>query len=233
MDNVIYDNLISAIQDNRENLWDACSAVWSLIRAKDEEEQERYFTLFLRDIDLYDVDIDDESHEKLKELQDGFLKVKDLEKRIIKSLISNNPTEASFYRQLWEKINDSLLFPNPVSQISFLACLWSDTRIPYFQLEEGLFMDDERYQAILEELSPYIKKANFIVSTDLQQRTQRASLLMKIAEEINDEEKVTVFWAYILSRVTFKIDRDQIFEIIKKKLLKESLHTEADKKTLD
>ena len=233
MENIMYDDLISAIQDNRGNLWSACSAVWSLILDKDEEERERYFTFFLRDIDLYDMDIDDESHEKLEELQNGFLKVKDLEKRIIKSLVSKNPTEESFYRQLWEKINDSLLFPNPVSQISFLSCLWSDTRIPYFQLEEGLFMDNERYQAILEELSPYIKKANFIVSTDLQQRTQRASLLMKIAEEIKDKEKVTVFWAYILSRVTFRIDRDQIIEIIKKKLLEESLHAEADKKALD
>ncbi len=233
MENIIYDNLISAIQDNRESLWSACSAVWSLILDKDEEERERYFTFFLRDVDLFDMNIEDESQEKLNELQDSFLKVKDLERRIIKSLISKNPTEENFYRHLWEKINDSLLFPNPTSQISFLACLWSDIRIPYFQLEEGLLMDNERYQAILEELSPYIKKVNFILSTDLKQRTQRASLLMKIAEEINDKENVTVFWAYILSRVTFNINRGQILEIVKKKLLEESLHAEADKKALD
>ena len=223
-DNIIYDELISVIQRKNDTFRTACEAAWSLIREKSGQEQ--YLCFFLRDIDCFDINIADESKMDFNDDDPNFSSVKDLERRIVHSLIGSNPSEEFFYHNICQKINDSLLFPDFSSQVSFLTCLWLDSRIPYFQLEEGCLMENEKYQAILEELSPLLKKANFILSTDLKQRTQRASLLMRIAEEINDKEKETVFWAYVLSRTSIKIPQEQILEIIKKAISEGKLSIE-------
>lgn len=225
-----FEELMSIVKHNRANIREVCEEVWTLVNKKQGSEQEFYFTAFLRDVDLYDVDLDDDVQVNFEEADSNFSKVKDLEKRIVGSLVNGNPSEESFYSQLWNKINDDLLFPDYSSQVSFLTCLWSDARIPYFQLDKGCLMENEEYQAILEELSPYIKKANFIMSTNLQQRTQRASLIMKIAEEIGDDRKKTVFWAFILSHASVQIKPDQILEIIKKAISDGKLSVEIDEK---
>ena len=222
------EELVSVVHHNPTNIREICEEVWSFIKEKQESDQERYFTVFLRDIDLYDVEIVDDDKLGFEEDDPDYSKVKDLERRIVGSLVDGNPSEEDFYSQIWAKISDSLLFPDNMSQVFFLTCLWYDSRIPYFQLDEGCLMENEEYQAILEELAPHIKKANFIMSTNLQQRTQRASLLMKIADNIDDNKKKTVFWAFILSRASTKIKREQILEILKKIVADKKLSIEPD-----
>ena len=223
-----YEELLDVIESNKSDIRVICGNVWSLVKDKPDREGKRVFTAFLRDLDLYDVELENIQTE-FEETDPKFESVRALEKRIVGSLIDLNPCEEDFYSQLWTKINDPILFPEQSSQVSFLTCLWSDACIPYYQLGEGCMMEDEQYRSLLEELSPYLKKANFILSTNLKQRTQRASLLMDIAEEIDEKEKKVAFWAYAISRASSQINPDQI-AIIKRALAAGLLPDDSDEK---
>ena len=65
-------------------------------------------------------------------------------------------------------------------------------------------MENDEFERINSELSEAIKKARFIVYVGIQQRTQRASLLMDLAEEIQDPRQRSVFWSVVFSMLLQK-----------------------------
>lgn len=214
-ENTTYIQLLNIVQENTVDSWSVCSAVWSYILEKEEIERERYFHCFLSDIDLYDIDFDIDPERTLKDKKETYKGIDNLEKHIVGTLVRSNLPEEDFYRGIWEKINDPILFSTESTQIAFLLSLWNDSRIPYFQLEKGCSMDNEEYRAISKTISPKIKKARFILCTSIEQKTQRASLLMKVADSIVDERERTVFWAKVLSYTIFPPNINEIVEKLK------------------
>lgn len=228
-----FNQLCALINDNVSSVWACCSAVWEYIESQPAENQEEIFNIFLNEIDLYDFKFSAPPSVDFEE-KSGFRDAKEIEQRIIKTLVSENNTEEAFYHTLWEKINDPYLFETSNEQTAFLCALWSDPRIPYFQLEEGSRMDNDEYQAISLKLKPLLKKANYILNTTIEQKTQRASLLMAIADSIDNEREKTVFWAKIITMPTTRINFDmiaqKIAEALVEKGVKDFLITKGDDK---
>lgn len=83
---------------------------------------------------------------------------------ILDSAFRRNCSEDDFYRLLWDSIaghNPLLSEENDV--IYAIYMIWQDGRIPYFQLEEGFKMTNERFAEITRKNIDLIKKANFII----------------------------------------------------------------------
>ena len=63
-------------------------------------------------------------------------------------------------------------------------------------------MDNDEYRERIQKLAPELKKASFIIYSGLQQKTQRASLLMSLADKIEDDRQRAVFWSCVISKIT-------------------------------
>lgn len=216
MNSSCYHELLDVVLLHKSDIGTVCKAVWEYILEKGPEQQKNTFVCFLQEVDFFDVDLDDETPIDFEKAEPEIKNIYNIEKRIVEVLAENRPTEEVFYHSLWEKINDTILFPDIESQVTFLTSLWTDTRIPYYQLEDGCSMSNDEYQTIMLELRPLLKKANFIIDATFQQRTQRASLLLNLADTIEDKNKRIVFWAYIISRFNARFDPEKLQEILEK-----------------
>lgn len=197
------DALLGCIKAHDDTAWNVCTAVWELILSQKPGERETYFFIFLSQIFIENL---------YAENEDTFLSVdtfnvitEDIDRlanRVIVNLLRLRPSEEVFYKNLWNKISDDTLIPDQKAQVAFLIRLWIDPRIPYYQVGEGCSMENAEFACIRDEIWPVIKKADFILSIPFAQKTQRASLVMKLADELMDERKRTVFWACVMSHLS-------------------------------
>lgn len=208
------------LTDRGEAYEELCRQLWAFIMGRDEGEQEQYFTVLLSKIDLT-------SFVKAVEVFEDFSLQKNnmLIQNIIENLAKQNTAEDVFYHKLWEKIQDNILFPDEEAQSYFLSCLWESNLIPYYHLDEGISMENEEYRDRLKKLDDLLKRANYIIYAQLEQKTQRASLLMDLADKLEDKSDKAVFWAYALSAMPLKMPKDlvdELFEQFKKDLKKKA-----------
>ena len=134
----------------------------------------------------------------------------DLEKRIVSNLIDSNIEESAFYSELCTKLGDDTLLSSIEDKAIFLALLWEDPQIPYYQLEEGRVMDNKQYGTIISKIRDPLDKAFFILNAKLHYKTQRSSLLIKVANTLENEDERIVFWAVLLD-----VQNKQIQELYK------------------
>lgn len=125
---------------------------------------------------------------------------------ILNSALNKNCSEDAFYELLWNSIaNHNPLLPGEDDVIYAIYLIWQDGRIPYFQLEEGLKMTNERFAEVIRKNKSLIKKANFIIRSSLEQRTEVSGLLLKLLSECETQEDATVVLAQTLARLEQKI----------------------------
>jgi len=181
---------------------DVCKFIFD---AKDEGEKKEIFKTFLQDIYYYDVNVAESDDSQ----DDNEYAVAALKKALEK-----NCTEDEFYSFLWDKFKDETMLSDETERADFLATLWTNTRIPYFKLDESVIvtMENDEYEKMLKKLSDERKKARFILSSDFEQKTQIASLLLSVSDGIDgNREAKAVFWADIISNL--RIDMYQSLKL--------------------
>lgn len=200
----IIDILKKITDSNLNDFWKLSMEIISFINESEKEEQLDIFTVFLRDIDISEYTLPEyDDHFNLSdEHYKRFLDVSRTSERIIQNLLNTNVTEKIFYEKLWNKFNDQDLFPSSEDKYALLLSLWLDVRIPYYQLGESCSMEDDEYEKTMRLLTPELKKAKFIIHSGLQQKTQRTSLLMALADTIPDIRKKTVFWSVVITFIS-------------------------------
>ena len=196
------DGLLELIRANSSSVTQLCAAVRDALAGLPEPEGERWFTCFLRQIDASELEIPPDRRGVLLETEQA-RDIARLSNQLLLNLIQGNPSEADFYHALWLKYCDGLLMPDGEAQSVFLQCLWMDLRIPYFhRSSEGCTMDDDEYREIYRKLKPeIIRRAQFYLSVRFRQKTQRASLLMDLADSLDSERERAVFWSYVITRI--------------------------------
>ena len=199
---------LQKIKPGSENpIYNVCKEIWEFIQKHPKEQQGSYFSAFLSDI-YFDTFLIELSHSSSDELKCELPKdIPQLANRIIDNLVQKRLPEEDFYHALYEKMLDSSFLPDLNAQVSFLTSLWISPRIPYYQVEQGCTMDDDQFASINQRIEPYLRKAFFILSINIKQRTQRASLLMQLADQIKNEEERVVFWAVIMANIRGKSER--------------------------
>ena len=105
-------------------------------------------------------------------------------------------SEQEFYAKLWEYIETSPVLPNDKVRVIALYNCAVDKRIPYYQIDrrQALFMENEEYQAVKGSIGHKILgKMEYILNADFTQKTERASLLLQMLEELTDDKEKCVF----------------------------------------
>lgn len=124
---------------------------------------------------------------------------------ILENMLIKKPDKETFYIELWKKLNLESLFEDDKSRIFALYYVWIDIRIPYFELPETVRLEEEEYRCIVKKISEKIQETRFIFASDFQKWTEVSSLLLKLMEDMNQNEKI-VFLACAMQM------RDKMFQ---------------------
>lgn len=117
----------------------------------------------------------------------------------LEALLQKNCSCTEFYAELWDFIEHNTILTEKKQKAFALYYIWIDARIPYYQLDAGIRMDNIVYKTLIEKLKFTIKKARFILYTPTEQRTERASRLLKLLDEVEGEDEKAVLMAQILA----------------------------------
>lgn len=216
MDRCYEKEIINLLQTLKGEKIDICGEIYRYIIETDEKPAEimRFFLENSEDIES------SEEKEASKLFTDGELldckeKYGKIVNGILKKLLSERKCPTEFYEELWKEINVEQIFDSERSRIFALFYIWIDARIPYYQLPDGLSIEEETYREIMKKMSEKLRRARFILCYGLKEWTQVASLLCQILNEVDDEAEKAVLLAGILqlsnytARVTRKPDDDE------------------------
>ena len=202
----------SMISDIREavgakgSLQEICSGLVTFLSGK-KDEGLIYFKTVLTQMSVYDW-VDEISSEFLEFdiVPDSRLpEIIRLENNLISKQIEKRVSEEEFYAELWKRLWDDVVLPNDEDRIAFFQILWTDNRIPYFEIGEGNIIQEDDFQKIRKKIAPAIQKGKFIMDANLKHKTQWSSLLMELANSLEDETERVVFWAVLIGSLRDKI----------------------------
>lgn len=192
----------------KDTLYEICSELITFFESKDSETGLDYFKVFLRNMTPYDW---------VDELTSDFLNSDNMPKertselaRLINTLmekqIEKRVSEETFYKELWTRLLDEIVLPTHEDRTIFLQILWSDFRIPYFQIGEGCFIQEEEFKRIVDKLYPDLQKGEFIMNANIPYKSQRASLLIEIANGLDEDTERIVFWSVLIGSLRSEIN---------------------------
>lgn len=118
---------------------------------------------------------------------------------IVGQLMNHRLSEEEFYDLLWQTINQGAMFIDKEERVMALFMCKCDKRLPYYELGEGISMENEEYKAYFDKLKTEILRVKFIVNGQFEQRTQQASLLVEELEKVNGKEEKAVMMSLIVS----------------------------------
>lgn len=198
----ICNQILNVARERNQTVWDTCQHVLEFILEQDESVRETFFSTFLAQVNIEDVaDFEDGQESYFSEdALDHMKDIDDVANRIFEGLFREQVSKESFYEMLWKELCDSLIFHDRLEQAAFLEWLWVNPCIPYYYLGEGCKMSDEAFCETIKKILPEINQARFLLSAPLAQKTQRASLLIKLADGLCDESEKIVFWACVVSQ---------------------------------
>lgn len=126
-----------------------------------------------------------------------------------------------FYMELIRYIiNDKNLLDDGARAFAIFDCC-IDRRLPYadVDLTSGIRMENEEYATYIEQLKDSIERVTYILNADLQQKTERASLILGELDKCDDIKEKTVLLATVFNRYEA--------EAIRKELLKAKLSEDS------
>ena len=110
--------------------------------------------------------------------------------------------ENAFYEQLWAYISESDDFQNDTERICALLVINLSNQIPYVPInkEDMVSMEQDEYVESMATLKAQIKRMDWLIKHNFEQKTQQASLLLRELEQIPDFRLRTVFLSQLMER---------------------------------
>lgn len=99
---------------------------------------------------------------------------------ILISCLKDNLEKKEFYTKLWRSIVESFMFNDEKSKVFALYYIIIDKRIPYFQLDNECkySLANDKYKNMRNKYKQDILKIRFILGTEFEQKTEKASILL-------------------------------------------------------
>ena len=187
------------LQTSSGDQTDLAYAVYELIEQSEHFKPE-LFMFFIETSE--DLDTSEEKRiEKIFSEEEKYQYARDYGKIIdgtLEALLKKHYEKEKFYQELWNFIEENPLLDTKKLKAFALFYIWVDIRLPYYVLDDGIKMSDDDYQDICQKLSEDIKKARFILHVPTEQKTDRASIIVKLLESLQDDKEKAVLMAHIL-----------------------------------
>lgn len=206
-------DLKAICEQHPNSLYEICEAVIEYFNQHSSDAQEM-FRCFLTQVEIpsYSEDVmlqDFIAINEAKVSHETNKRLREMERTLVKELIFKDVPEDYFYDELWRRLSDTLLVSSSEQKAAFLNLLWLDPCIPYYQLGIGVQMDEEKYRDIVEQLYPQRSKIAFVMNAGYPQRTQKVSILMKMADELPSVDERIVFWSIVLGWLENRLRRSR------------------------
>lgn len=133
----------------------------------------------------------------------------------LEELLNAGYSVNDFYLELTDYImSDKHLLDDGARAFAIYDCC-IDRRLPYacVDLTSGIIMENEEYVMYINQLENEMDRINYILSANLQQKTERASLLLEELDKCNDFKKKTVMLSVILNRYDVDALRKAMLQI--------------------
>lgn len=191
------------------NPWDVCTYFYltyikTYIKEENDDVALNNLICFLKDVGNSDKSFVVSEKYSKDQYQLYLDEVVNFTNNIVNNLVKSNPNEREFYLSLLEKINDDTIFESDIKKGLAIMYLKTNVKIPYFQLDEGLKLEEDDYRKIINDNLETVQKALFIVNSGLEQNTEIASLLLKLIKEQENDEVKTVVLANVLSFFNYR-----------------------------
>lgn len=156
--------------------------------------------------------ISDERFSDLKELYARY--VNEMLETTLKKAYSLGMNIDSFYELLWGNVIKSDMFCEIEEKSFALYYIVIDRRIPYFQLEKGLRMEEDEFEKYRDRNIEILKKIRFVLSNSFGQKTEEASIILQELMGLDSyEDRVVVLtWVLDLLRQEQKLFYDAMRE---------------------
>lgn len=119
---------------------------------------------------------------------------------VIKTAIYGIIDEKSFYEVLCKKYRATVETDKELAVALELAL--KDDRIPFIYLGKPLSMEQEEYKERVDKNRTYIKKINYALEIDYSQKTEVASAILNVLQEIDNYEDRVVVLSQLVAIMT-------------------------------
>ena len=118
-------------------------------------------------------------------------------------LRQQNPSVSEFYCKLWEYISSSPELPSTEARVFALHNMAIDKRMPYQQIgwDKLVSMENEKFRKLsnLLDSKGFSDKLEYILNCHLQQKTERAGLIVNLIDSLPSLELKAVLLARMIS----------------------------------
>lgn len=190
-----YDESLKAIEmflsKTKGSSFNICAELYELICHAERLVQPK---LFEQTILMYEDVESDESIDvsiSVYEAQKKTLKDQygDIVNSFIEFFVQQRYSNDEFYKKMWETLQNDIFFPDKAAKVFAFYYVLIDRRVPYFELAQGYLMSNESFRNLRKKHSDILRKIRYILSTEMQQKTERSSLLLKeIGIDIPDSD---------------------------------------------
>lgn len=118
------------------------------------------------------------------------------------------PSVNDFYKYIWDYIQNNEMFEDAKTRAFIFYRIWMDPRIPYYEITDGIKIDDKEFSKIFTKISKAREKAKQIAFSRYSQRAEEASVLLNLISEIEDEKEKVVLLAYIIRVIEIRTFED-------------------------
>lgn len=187
---IIYEFILEA--EEPEAAWKYFFENADYIKSSEAKEVDAYFTA--QQLQKYEKEYSD--------LIDGLLN----------KLVVRHCEKEEFYNELWEGIiKSNVICDEKNVKIYAIGRVWSDARIPYFCMKDGIKMSNEEFMGIIEEKKELLQEVTFILNRQNEQKTETGSMLVDVLGRCtNDKEK-----AVVMAKILDLIERRALLSIFK------------------
>lgn len=115
----------------------------------------------------------------------------------------DNPNQDDFYKNLYYIVFRSKVFPDDIHTQTVLLYLLSEETvlIPYYQAVNLLIMENDEFHDNIRRLFPQFQQAAHMLNRRFKSRTEEASQLWEISQQLKSEQEQIVYWAVLISMI--------------------------------
>lgn len=121
--------------------------------------------------------------------------------------ISEGWNREQFYEHLWKFIVTNIMWEKKEEKAFALYYIAIDSKTPYYNVGAGLKMNSDDYSRIQDEIFDAFREFRYIIALDFSQKTEEASLVLRLINRMETDEQKVVLVSRILSYYNGRIDK--------------------------
>jgi len=182
----------------RNDIYNFCAQYYFKFIGSDAENAKENFILMMKWDGNSDESQDIVSCFSNDEYEKELSEVNGMVRKIVENISADNPDEDTFYSILWREYNGNVLFNSTFEKICALISLVISPGIPYFQLKDSLKIEDNKYISISNSIRMNILEIDSVMERDHHRKTDAASHIYRIMNELGSEEEKIVFLSHVI-----------------------------------